>query len=681
MLHSRDLAMPRLALGAIILALVFAALVAVPVATQVAAQDHGDETDPARNLPLPCNVLGVQHPSRSSFNITHLLNSCGIVGTDVEFQSRVTADGKEHHYAFVGTMGYGFRIFDVTDPRAASIAGGYADSGWQNDIQVRGDIAVSTFDGVAGEPSTASTCLQTNYPTAFGQGVDIFKLNFNASTGDFTVNLITCVANPPGGTHNSTLHPSGEWLALANSSSDWAVDVVDLRNIANGQAVHVYRLIDESRSETSAGIGTAGPPGPRCPTGATFTCVVMVRPTTGLGSNPADVPCSPTPPGCPTTSPYGARSAFGLFRPHDIHFSADGNTMYVAALNSTQIVNVTNILGGAAFIAPGAGQRPMLPAISIIPNVWCPRPDAGCGTSTVTGLNNAHNIQLSHQADITPDGAMLLITDERGGGIQETRCNEDPAGVIGGLHFWALAPIAGVTATSAATPSNPVRIGAYFNPNPLLAVDPLAGAVNALPRTERACTSHVLRIGGNGTMSPGAGGNFDGVSTLPNRQLMMGWYGAGVWYLDFSGPSRDDDGVAEEGSPPSTWGNTLGWNVMPGAETWSAKEYEGFIYAGDMTRGFDIYGCGNGVHCVTGVAPSPAPTQAPTAAPIQSPTPRPTATGQAPGTSTPTPGARQVPNTASGDGAALVAGSFAILLASIAALVVVRRRTTKPGAG
>jgi hypothetical protein len=29
---------------------------------------------------------------------------------------------------------------------------------------------------------------------------------------------------------------------------------------------------------------------------------------------------------------------------------------------------------------------------------------------------------------------------------------------------------------------------------------------------------------------------------------------------------------------------------MPGAETWSAKEYKGFIYAGDMVRGFDVYG-------------------------------------------------------------------------------------------
>ena len=29
---------------------------------------------------------------------------------------------------------------------------------------------------------------------------------------------------------------------------------------------------------------------------------------------------------------------------------------------------------------------------------------------------------------------------------------------------------------------------------------------------------------------------------------------------------------------------------MPGADTWSAKEYKGHVFAGDMLRGFDVYG-------------------------------------------------------------------------------------------
>ncbi|MGH2382155.1 MAG: post-COAP-1 domain-containing protein, partial [Candidatus Limnocylindria bacterium] len=75
-------------------------------------------------------------------------------------------------------------------------------------------------------------------------------------------------------------------------------------------------------------------------------------------------------------------------------------------------------------------------------------------------------------------------------------------------------------------------------------------------------------------------------------------YGAGVWWIDYASAPSATDGIAEH--PLTDWGNTRGWNVMPGAETWSAKEYKGHIYAGDMTRGFDVYAFSScsGVSCV-----------------------------------------------------------------------------------
>jgi hypothetical protein len=133
--------------------------------------------------------------------------------------------------------------------------------------------------------------------------------------------------------------------------------------------------------------------------------------------------------------------------------------------------------------------------------------------------------------------------------------------------------------------------------------------IQTLPRAERGCTVHVFRIGGNGSSSPGeAKAGYGGVSTLPTTQLTTAWYGAGVWRVDFSGPSSSTDGVVEDSR--STWGNTLGWNVMPGAETWSAKEYKGFIYTGDMARGFDVFSltrC-DGVGCL--VRPTNTPGRA-----------------------------------------------------------------------
>ncbi|MGH3105420.1 MAG: hypothetical protein ACRDN6_15115 [Gaiellaceae bacterium] len=504
------------------------ALVAsVPVLGALALEP--DQTDPARNLALPCEEVSTPGlVARANKDIFHVANVCGFVGTDVEFQSRTDLTGKVHDYAFVGTMGAGFRIYDVTQPTLPDRAGGYVDSGWQNDVQVAGDLVVSTFDGVSGEDSSASTCLKTRYPNASGQGVDIFRLNFNELTAKFETNLLTCVANPPGGAHNSTLNPGADWLAISNPSSDWAVDVVDLSGASQGQAVHRYRLIDESR-RASAG---------RCPESASYTCIVITRPD---GS-----------------------SASGLFQPHDVHFSRDGGTMYVAAIKSTFIVDVSRVLSGR------------VRTVAIISN------------QVADGVSDSNDIAISHQADVTSDGKVLVISDEKGGGLSNTDCNTTPNGLTGVLHFWALGSISGVPASKGASPSAPKRLGAYFNPNPILAHDPLAGVISTLPRAERGCTVHVFRLGGNGTASPGqTAGGFDGVSRLPGRQLTTAWYGAGVWRVDFSGAPSSSDGVAEDSR--TTWGNTLGWNVMPGADTWSAKEYKGHVYAGDMLRGFDVY--------------------------------------------------------------------------------------------
>ena len=161
-------------------------LLAVAIAVGVAAlraAGVGDATDPARNDALPCENVSTQGGiPRAAHGIVHVANVCGFVGTDVELQSRKDSKGKVHDYAFVGTMGAGMRIFDVTDRAHPTSAGGYVDSGWENDVQLRGNLAVATYDGVNGEDSSASTCLKTRYPTAHGQG--------STSTG-------SCSTTPP----------------------------------------------------------------------------------------------------------------------------------------------------------------------------------------------------------------------------------------------------------------------------------------------------------------------------------------------------------------------------------------------------------------------------------------------------------------------------------------------------
>jgi hypothetical protein len=494
--------------------LMMCAILALPAFAQTA---EPDPLDPAHGLSLPCESLSTPGLApRSAKNIAHVANVCGFVGTDIEFQSRMANDGL-HDYAFVGTMGAGLQIFDITNPARPLEAGGYVDPGWEDDIQVWGDLAVIGVDPIEVTPKT-SACLAQH--SVVDGGIDILRLAFDKATARFSTALVGCVPNlAGGGAHNAQIHPSGEWIAMLNPRGDGSIDIVDLRN---GQMRHTYRFV-QSGSLTSSS----------CPTtGVTFTCVSIGR--------------------------------AGNWSPHDLHFSKDGKTAYTADVgDDTVIVDVSKVLEGRMSV------------IGIAPN-------------RIDAVDNPNNVAISHQSDVTPDGKLMVVTDERGGGLTQTSCNEDANGIIGGAHFWALAPITGRPETSTASPAKPVKLGIWVNPNPGLLIDPLEPVLASMGRAERACTIHVFRIGGNGSLSPGeAYPGMDGVSRLPNRQLTTAHYGSGVWWLDFSGPASSSDGIAEDAR--STWGNTRGWNVMPGADTWSAKEYKGYIYASDMARGFDVY--------------------------------------------------------------------------------------------
>ena len=480
-------------------------VLAVPAAFIPSAIAEGDELDPAYNVPLACELISTPGTvPRAAKNIAHLANVCGFVGTDIEFQSRVDASGRVHDYAFVGTMGAGTRIFDVTNPASPKFAGGYLDPGWQNDVQVRGDTLVIGFDWLV-VGADVSTCLQgknlARGSTSEG-GVDIVRLRFDPVTATFETSLVDCYLSSvdTGGAHTTTIHPSGEWLTINTSFA--GLEVVDIRA-----------------------------PEPR-----------LVR--------------------------FVPRAV--VDQAHDVSFSRGGSTLYSAGISSTRIVDVTDVFNRAPTL------------IGTIPN--SPSPDG-------------HTIEISHQSDVSSDGTVVAVTDERGGGISNTDCNANPAGVIGAMHFWAVGEAADLPGSRGATPASPKKIGTWQYPNPTLAPDPLQ---SSLPRAERACTIHVFRLGGNGTTGPGpADPAFDGVSSLPNRQTVSAHYGAGVWHIDFSRAPSSVDGIAED--VQTTWGNTLGWNVMPGADTWSVKEYKGFIYTGDMGRGFDVYrflpGC-EGATCV-----------------------------------------------------------------------------------
>ena len=532
-------------------------------------------------------------PGRSARGgIEHLAYYCGIVGTDMEFQSRRDATGRVHDFAFAGTVGDGFDIYDVTDPRNPTLAGETKVRGYQNDPAVRGDIAFQGYDGAVGD-ETGTPCPALR--AANGQGVDIFRMNYNPATARFDPDAFTCVANGPGGAHTITVHPSGDWLAISNPG-DRAIDIIDLRGIDepgrydfNRRPKHLYRIIDNSFAPQPPPGQPDAPrvPNARCPANAEFRCIIF-RDESGALATEINAAGTVTK-GCKSNTD----TLIPCLRPHDIFFSADGNTLYCACLNSTAIMDVRRALEPDL-----KDEASSFPTLSIIQNRVDPegRPDS------------PNNIFLSHGGDATSDERILVIGDERGGGVQELSCNTG-SDLIGALHFYALAELPGRPETRGASTRSPKRLGTYVNPVPSPGPDEF--------RTERGCTVHVFRNGGNGPGFPGEGranAGLDGVSSLDNRQLTTAWYGAGVWYLDFSAPPDSApecapgqssaggcDDIKEDDN--TSWGNTLAFNIQPGADTWSAKEYKGHIYAGDLARGFDVYSMQRKRYGIPGLPP------------------------------------------------------------------------------
>ena len=192
--------------------------------------------------------------------------------------------------------------------------------------------------------------------------------------------------------------------------------------------------------------------------------------------------------------------------PHDVTFNATGTRAYAASISHTEIINTEN------------PKAPSL--VSVIPN---------------------EGISISHQSDPTPDGKLLLVSDELGGGSATTA---SPGGPV---HIYDISE-----------ERRPVKIGAIGN-------DELG--VNGVS------TAHVFRINPDGTT------------------MAIAWYNDGIHVVDFSGAYGVNAGGLGANSKAGPY--LIASMKMPNADTWSAKMWQekhpGFIFANDMGRGFDVF--------------------------------------------------------------------------------------------
>jgi hypothetical protein len=162
---------------------------------------------------------------------------------------------------------------------------------------------------------------------------------------------------------------------------------------------------------------------------------------------------------------------------------------------------------------------------------------------------------ISHQAEPNHDRTLLLATDEYGGGNATGACGgsggarvpapgipaqfTDPAS-LGALHLYRLAPDGTISGENGLDKAGVFNIP--YQPND--------------DNPEAGCTIHVFWQAPN------------------ENRLVTAWYGRGTRVVDFSDPANPKQ---------------LAFFVPTGADTWSAKPHNGYIFSGDIVRGLDVF--------------------------------------------------------------------------------------------
>lgn len=180
----------------------------------------------------------------TSPNLTHVKNlpyqaangKVANYGTDIEF---ARLDGR--NYALAGSYRNGLQIVDIDNPRKAKIAAVYDCGITQGDIQVFRQVDLPGRTFVTYTSDTFGDGTSTCYREAAALGFEVRKANGSGRNGTFIAE-VTDPLEPrtisfvefTQGSHNLTVHPSGEWLYNSNSdlitSVQPAIEYTDLRD-------------------------------------------------------------------------------------------------------------------------------------------------------------------------------------------------------------------------------------------------------------------------------------------------------------------------------------------------------------------------------------------------------------------------------------------------------------------
>jgi hypothetical protein len=198
-----------------------AVLALVPSAASAATATHSENLQHVKNLQYELRNGQTQN-----------------FGTDIEF-TQVGA----RRYALAGSYKNGMQIVDITHPASAKVVSVYDCGVTQGDVQVfrQADKPGRLFASYASDTygDGTSTC----YREAEALGFDVKKSNGQGKNGTFIAEITNPLApktvsfvEVAQGSHNQTIHPSGNFLYNSNSdlitSIQPAIEVFDISNFS-----------------------------------------------------------------------------------------------------------------------------------------------------------------------------------------------------------------------------------------------------------------------------------------------------------------------------------------------------------------------------------------------------------------------------------------------------------------
>jgi hypothetical protein len=206
------------------------------------------------------DVVDVEHSSNMSHvkTLSYAPKNGGVenFGTDIEF-ARLA--GKQ--YALAGSYKNGLQIVDISRPARANIAAVYDCGVTQGDVQVfkQADLPGRTF--ITYTSDTFGDGTSTCYREAQALGFDVLKPNGTGKNGTFIAEVTDPTAprtisfvDVPQGSHNQTVHPSGNYLY--NSNSDLMTSVLPAIEIFDISDPHAPVSAGELDLPTRPGLGT-----------------------------------------------------------------------------------------------------------------------------------------------------------------------------------------------------------------------------------------------------------------------------------------------------------------------------------------------------------------------------------------------------------------------------------------